>query len=86
MPCRTTAEGVGVTTRSATSGDSPRVTFVNTSARLVDWPTPSAVVLHGIEKEDLWEHAPALARADGVSLATTTLPLEELLETLREFP
>jgi hypothetical protein len=38
MPCNTTADGVGVTTRSATSGDSPRVTSVNTSARLVDWP------------------------------------------------
>jgi putative transcriptional regulator len=48
-------------------------------------PTPSAVVLHGIERADLWEHAPALARADGVSLATTTRPLDELLAALREF-
>ena len=65
---------------NVTRGESPLV------ALRVVTPTPSAVVLHGIEKEDLWEHAPALARADGVSLATTTLPLEELLETLREFP
>ncbi|PSQ11472.1 transcriptional regulator [Halobacteriales archaeon QS_7_69_60] len=65
---------------NVTRGESPLV------ALRVVTPTPSAVVLHGIDREDLWEHAPALARADGVSLATTTLPLEELLETLREFP
>ncbi|PSP80332.1 transcriptional regulator [Halobacteriales archaeon QS_4_69_225] len=65
---------------NVTRGESPLV------ALRVVTPTPSAVVLHGIGREDLWEHAPALARADGVSLATTTLPLEELLETLREFP
>ena len=63
-----------------TRGESPLV------ALRVVTPTPSAVVLHGIEPPDLWEHAPALARADGVSLATTTLPLEDLLEALREFP
>ena len=63
-----------------TRGESPLV------ALRVVTPTPSAVVLHGIEPEDLWEHAPALARADGVSLATTTRPLEELLESLRELP
>ena len=63
-----------------TRGESPLV------ALRVVTPTPSAVVLHGIEPGDLWEHAPALARADGVSLATTTLPLEELLDALRELP
>jgi putative transcriptional regulator len=63
-----------------TRGESPLV------ALRVVTPTPSAVVLHGIEREDLWEHAPALARADGVALATTTRPLDELLEALREFP
>ncbi|QLD90892.1 helix-turn-helix domain-containing protein [Natronomonas salina] len=63
-----------------TRGESPLV------ALRVVTPTPSAVVLHGIEPEGLWEHAPALARADGVSLATTTRPLEELLEALRELP
>ncbi|WP_254840462.1 helix-turn-helix domain-containing protein [Natronomonas marina] len=63
-----------------TRGESPLV------ALRVVTPTPSAVVLHGIEPDDLWEHAPALARADGVALSTTTLPLDELLETIREFP
>ncbi|WP_293028315.1 helix-turn-helix domain-containing protein, partial [Natronococcus sp.] len=42
-------------------------------------PTPNAVVLHGIEEDDLWEHAADLARIDGYSLAVTTEPLEELL-------
>ncbi len=63
-----------------TRGESPLV------ALRVVTPTPSAVVLHGIEGDSLWEHAPALAKADGVSLATTTKPLEALLEALREFP
>jgi len=63
-----------------TRGESPLV------ALRVVTPTPSAVVLHGLEREDLWEHAPALARADGVSLATTTEPIETLLDSLREFP
>ncbi len=63
-----------------TRGESPLV------ALRVVTPTPSAVVLHGIERDELWEHAPALARADGVSLATTTMELESLLNTLRTFP
>ena len=62
-----------------TRGESPLV------ALRVVTPTPSAVVLHGITREELWEHAPALATADGVSLALTRLPLESLLEALREF-
>ncbi|WP_394740335.1 helix-turn-helix domain-containing protein [Natronococcus roseus] len=45
-------------------------------------PTPNAVVLHGIEEDDLWEHAADLARIDGYSLAVTTEPLEELLDHL----
>jgi putative transcriptional regulator len=65
---------------NVTRGESPLV------ALRVVTPTPSAVVLHGLDDEDLWEHAPALAKADGVSLATTTKPLEELLDSLREFP
>jgi putative transcriptional regulator len=63
-----------------TRGESPLV------ALRVVTPTPSAVVLHGLEPDDLWEHAPALARADGVSLATTTEPIDSLLDSLREFP
>jgi putative transcriptional regulator len=65
---------------NVTRGESPLV------ALRVVTPTPSAVVLHGLEPADLWEHAPALARADGVSLATTTVPLEALLGELRELP
>jgi putative transcriptional regulator len=63
-----------------TRGESPLV------ALRVVTPTPSAVVLHGLQRDALWEHAPALAQADGVSLATTTEPLESLLASLREFP
>ena len=65
---------------NVTRGESPLV------ALRVVTPTPSAVVLHGIEGGDLWEHAPALARADGVSLATTTTPVDTILGSLREFP
>ncbi|AGB38619.1 helix-turn-helix domain-containing protein [Natronococcus occultus] len=45
-------------------------------------PTPNAVVLHGIEEDDLWEHAADLARIDGYSLAVTTEPLEDVLDHL----
>ncbi|MCU4925246.1 helix-turn-helix domain-containing protein [Halobacteria archaeon AArc-dxtr1] len=45
-------------------------------------PTPNAVVLHGIEEDELWEHAAELARIDGYSLATTTQPIEDVLESL----
>ncbi|EMA38650.1 helix-turn-helix domain-containing protein [Halococcus hamelinensis] len=45
-------------------------------------PTPTAVVLHGIDTEDLWEHAPALARADGFSLAVADGDLETMLDAL----
>lgn len=62
-----------------TRGESPLV------ALRVVTPTPSAVVLHGLDRESLWEHAPALARVDGVSLATSTTSLDDLLESLREF-
>jgi putative transcriptional regulator len=65
---------------NVTRGESPLV------ALRVVTPTPSAVVLHGLAGADLWEHAPALARADGVSLATAAMPIESILEALREFP
>jgi putative transcriptional regulator len=61
-----------------TRGESPLV------ALRVVTPTPSAVILHGITPEDCWEHAPALARADGFSLAVADGPLEGLLGALRE--
>lgn len=61
-------------------GESPLV------AMRVVIPTPSAVVLHGIDREQLWEHAPALAKADGISLATSTTLMDEMLEALRTFP
>ena len=65
---------------NVTRGESPLVAL-----RVVN-PKPNAVLLHGIEREDLWEHAPALARRDGFSLAITTLDLEEMLRRLREAP
>ncbi|KTG08473.1 XRE family transcriptional regulator [Haloprofundus marisrubri] len=63
-----------------TRGESPLVAM-----RVVN-PTPNAVVLHGVEKEDLWEHAPALARIDGFSLAVSNRELDEMLDDLRELP
>lgn len=63
-----------------TRGESPLV------AMRVVTPTPSAVVLHGIDEDDLWEHAPKLARADGFSLSVTTMDLDEMLEELRDLP
>lgn len=63
-----------------TRGQSPLV------ALRVATPTPHAVVLHGIDEDELWEHAPALARMDGFSLATSTAPLDELLAVIEELP
>jgi putative transcriptional regulator len=60
-----------------TRGESPLV------ALRVVTPTPNAVVLHGLAPDEVWEHAPALARADGVALAASTRPLDEALEELR---
>ncbi len=63
-----------------TRGESPLVAM-----RVVN-PTPNAVVLHGIEPDDLWEHAPALATIDGFSLAVTTRDLNAMLDDLRQLP
>jgi len=65
---------------SVTRGESPLV------AMRVVTPTPNAVVLHGISEDDLWEHAPDLARIDGFSLAVTTLDIPDLLDGLGELP
>lgn len=59
-----------------TRGESPLVAL-----RVVN-PTPNAVILHGIEEDDLWDHAADLARIDGYSLAVTNTPLDEMLEYL----
>ena len=63
-----------------TRGESPLVAM-----RVVN-PTPNAVVLHGIEEGDLWEHAPKLATIDGFSLAVSTRDLEDALADLRDLP
>jgi len=63
-----------------TRGESPLV------ALRVVTPTPNAVVLHGLEETEVWEHAAELARIDGYSLAATTLSLEETLEGLGDLP
>jgi len=63
-----------------TRGESPLV------ALRVVTPTPHAVVLHGIDDDELWEHAPALARVDGFGLATCTNDLDAVLEELRTLP
>jgi putative transcriptional regulator len=61
-------------------GESPLV------ALRVVTPTPHAVVLHGISEESLWEHAPALARRDGVSLAVCETDLDEMLDAHARLP
>ena len=63
-----------------TRGESPLVAL-----RVVN-PTPNAVVLHGLEEGDLWDHAADLARIDGYSLAISTADLDEMLDRLRELP
>lgn len=59
-----------------TRGESPLV------ALRVVTPTPHAVVLHGIDHSDLWEHAPELARLDGYALSVTDVSMEDLLDGL----
>jgi putative transcriptional regulator len=49
-------------------------------------PTPNAVVMHGLCREEVWEHAPELAAMDGYSLGVVETPLDEMLETLRSLP
>ncbi|MFB6069126.1 MAG: helix-turn-helix domain-containing protein [Halobacterium sp.] len=61
-------------------GESPMVAL-----RVVN-PTPNAVLLHGLSEDDLWEHAPALAKQEGFSLAVTEMDLDEMLDALREHP
>ena len=60
-----------------TRGESPLV------AMRVASPKPAAIILHGLEDDDLWELAPKLARMDGVSLATTNEPIDGVLESMR---
>ncbi len=62
-----------------TRGESPLVAL-----RVVS-PTPNAVLLHGIESSDLWEHATKLAKIDGFSLAVSTQPLDETLGQLQQY-
>ncbi|WP_132059461.1 helix-turn-helix domain-containing protein [Halorussus amylolyticus] len=64
---------------NVTRGESPLVAM-----RVVN-PTPNAVVLHGLDRDDLWEHAPKLAQLDGFALAVTNVPIDDVLEALREF-
>ncbi|WP_440007719.1 helix-turn-helix domain-containing protein [Halomicrococcus sp. SG-WS-1] len=63
---------------NVTRGESPLV------AMRVVTPTPNAVVLHGLDREDLWEHAPKLARLDGFSLAITDCDKDAMLGRLRD--
>ena len=63
---------------NVTSGEGPLV------AMRVVTPTPNAVVLHGLSREDLWAHAPAMAELDGFSLGVGETPIDEILERLAE--
>lgn len=65
---------------NVTRGESPLVAL-----RVVN-PKPNAILLCGLTEADLWEHAPALARRDGVSLAVTELEADGLRNRLSGFP
>lgn len=65
---------------NVTRGESPLVAL-----RVVK-PTPNAVVLHGLSKDEIWEHATDLARIDGFSLAITDVGLDAMLDGLRSLP
>ncbi len=65
---------------NVTRGESPLV------ALRVVTPTPNAVVLHGLNEGDMWDHAVDLARIDGFSLAIADGDLEEMLAGMRELP
>jgi len=65
---------------NVTRGESPLVAM-----RVVN-PTPNAVVLHGLDEADLWEHASTLATIDGFSLAVSTRDIDDTLEDLRTLP
>jgi len=65
---------------NVTRGESPLV------ALRVVTPTPNAVVLHGLEEADVWDHAPDIARIEGFSLAVSGRSLDELLDGHRELP
>lgn len=65
---------------NVTRGESPLVAL-----RVVK-PTPHAVVLHGLDRDDVWEYATDLARIDGFSLAVTNIELEALLDSHQELP
>ncbi|AWB27405.1 helix-turn-helix domain-containing protein [Halococcoides cellulosivorans] len=63
---------------NVTRGESPLVAI-----RVVS-PTPDAVILHGIDSDEVWEHAADLARIDGYALGVSDAPLEEFLDRLAE--
>ncbi len=63
-----------------TRGESPLVAL-----RVVN-PTPNAVVFHGIDRDALWEHAPELAKVDGVSLAVCTTDIDTVETALNTLP
>ncbi|GGL52281.1 helix-turn-helix domain-containing protein [Halocalculus aciditolerans] len=62
-----------------TRGESPLVAL-----RVVN-PTPNAVLLHGLDEDDLWEHAPRLAQRDDYSLAICDTPVDDVLDALQQF-
>jgi putative transcriptional regulator len=65
---------------NVTRGESPLVAL-----RVVK-PTPHAVLLHGIEEDDVSDYATEMARIDGFSLAVTDLALERIVDRLRQLP
>ena len=65
---------------NVTRGESPLV------ALRVATQKPNLVVLHGIDEDEVWEHAGDLARIDGFSLAVSTVDTDEMLAGMRNLP
>lgn len=65
---------------NVTRGESPLV------ALRVATQKPNLVVLHGIDEDEVWEHAGDLARIDGFSLAVSNVDTDEMLAGMRNLP
>lgn len=65
---------------NVTTGEGPQV-----AVRVVD-PTPTAVLLHGIDTDTLWPHARTLANRDRYTLAVTQQPIGTTNAALADLP
>lgn len=65
---------------NVSTGEGPQVAL-----RVVE-PTPTAVLLHGIEEATLWAYATTLANRDGYTLAVTQQPIAATNAALGDLP